>query len=689
MRRIDRYEIERELGRGAMGVVYLANDPRLHRKVALKTYALPDGVTEAMAKEFQARFLREAQAAAGLSHPGLVTIYDAGEDLATHAPFIAMEYVPGESLKQRLDRGRRLEPEWVLAMGAVLAEALHTAHRKGIVHRDIKPANILIREGDGAAKLADFGVARLKASELTQSGAFLGSPGYMSPEQIRGAAVDGRSDLFSLAVVLYEALSGKRPFDGNDLVSLAHSIAYDTQVPLSRQFPGCSAAMDRFFDRALEKDPAKRFADGAAFREAFVAAGRQPEAQPAAAAGVVAGAAVAGAAVARAAPGAVAGAAGNADVTAGGTVIERVPASTIPLGKEARNSKPVSAVASGASVLRAAAAGKSGNGSHKTPAIPPAAVASRKRRNWLGVSVAGALVAGLAIAGYMMFTRSAPLVAQGRPVVGVQTSAQGRPADGVPALASMAGQTSASANVRPESSGSSPYGAGHESPAPASEADLRDAVAQSPPHRTAAPPRETSPQRESAPPQTPPSPTRTLPQAPRYAKVTIPSGTDIALTLDAPLGSSSSQAGQEFTATVSEAVVIGGQVAVPAGSRLHGRVVEATPAKHGLANKAGSLGLEFDRVSTPAGFSAPLSATFRAEGDGSGKQTAAIIGGSTAGGALLNRLAGRHNAARASILGAALGTGAAAAVRGHDIDYPAGAALRITPNAPITIAIQN
>jgi serine/threonine-protein kinase len=673
MRRIDRYEIEKELGRGAMGVVYLASDPRLHRQVALKTYALPDGVTEAMAKEFQARFLREAQAAAGLSHPGLVTIYDAGEDPATHAPFIAMEYVPGESLKQRLDRGRRLDPEWVLAMGAVLAEALHTAHRAGIVHRDIKPANILIREGDGAAKLADFGVARLKASELTQSGAFLGSPGYMSPEQIRGAAVDGRSDLFSLAVVLYEALSGKRPFDGNDLVSLAHSIAYDTQVPLSRQFPGCSVAMDRFFDRALEKDPAKRFADGAAFRAAFVAAGRQPAEQPAAAAGALAGAAVAGAAVAGAA---MAGAAGNADVTAGGTVIERAPASTIPFGKPA-SAQPVSAAASGASVLRAAAAGKSGNGSHKTPAISPAAGASRKRRSWLGVSLAGALVAGLAIAGYMMFTRFAPVVAQGHL------------ANGVPALASTAGQTSPSANVRPESSGPSPYDAGHESPAPASEADLRDAVAQSPRHRTAAPPRETSPQPESAPPETPSNPAYTLPQTPRYAKVTVPSGTDIALTLDTPLGSETSHAGQEFTATVSEAVVVGGKVAVPAGSRLHGRVVEATPAKHGLGDKAGSLGLEFDRVSTPAGFSAPLSATFRTEGEGSGKQTAAIIGGSTAGGALLNRLAGRHNALRAGILGAALGTGAAAAVRGHDIDYPAGAPLRITPSAPITIAVQN
>jgi predicted Ser/Thr protein kinase len=667
MRRIDRYEIERELGRGAMGVVYLARDPRLHRQVALKTYTLPDGVTEAMAKEFQARFLREAQAAAGLSHPGLVTIYDAGEDEASHAPYIAMEYVPGESLKQRLDRGRRLEPEWVLAMGAVLADALHTAHRAGIVHRDIKPANILIREGDGAAKLADFGVARLKASELTQSGAFLGSPGYMSPEQVRGGALDGRSDLFSLAVVLYEALSGKRPFDGNDLVSLAHSIAYDTQVPLSRQFPGCSAALDAFFDRALQKDPAKRFADGAAFREAFVAA-------------------AAGQPVAQAAPVAAAAAAGGAEVTAGGTVVERAPASTLPISKAVRDKVVAAGKAVGPGKPGAPGA-KNGNGRHAAPAIPAAALASKKRRHWLGASVAGVAVAGLAIAGYMAFSRPVPLGAQARPSAAAQAQAT-----------AMSAQAHAPGAAPGANVGSEPSRlAAHESPAPASEADIRDAVLQSPPSRRAAAPRDDSArddmrgdpqddQRDDAPPQAPP-PARTLPQAPRYAKVTVPSGTAMALTLDAPLGSDSSRTGQEFTATLSEAVTIGGQIALPAGSRLHGRVVEATPAKHGLGDKSGSLGLEFDRVSTPAGFSAPLSASFRAEGDGSGKQTAAIIGGSTAGGALLNRLAGRHGGAGAALLGAALGTGAAAAVRGHDVDYPAGAALRISSNGPLTIGV--
>jgi len=278
MQTIGRYEIVKELGRGAMGVVYLARDPHLGREVALKTCALPEGVSDEMARQFHARFLREARAAASLSHPGIVTVYDAGEDPATHVPYIAMEYIAGQTLKERLDRSDRPEVAWVTAFGAVLAEALDVAHKAGIVHRDIKPANILIRDADGAVKLADFGVARLKSSDLTQTGAALGSPSYMSPEQVRGLDLDGRSDLFTLAVVLYESLCGRRPFKGDDVVSLAFSIANDTQVPLSRQSQGLPPALDAFFDRALAKDPARRFPDALAFKDAFVkaAAGAGP-----------------------------------------------------------------------------------------------------------------------------------------------------------------------------------------------------------------------------------------------------------------------------------------------------------------------------------------------------------------------------------------------------------------------------
>src|SRR5262245_27499903 len=274
MATIGRYIVERELGRGAMGVVYLATDPHLGRKVALKTYTLPDGVAPELASEFHERFLREARAAASLSHPGLVTVFDAGEDADRRLPFIAMEFVDGLSLKQKLDREGPLDPAWVLRAGAVLAEALGVAHRAGIVHRDIKPANILVREEDGAAKIADFGVAHLKSSELTQTGTAPGSPGYMSPEQIQSGEVDGRSDLFSLAVVLYEALSGKRPFRGDDLVALTYAIAHETQVPLSRHLKECTQALDQFFDRALSKDPAKRFKDAREFRTAILEAAR-------------------------------------------------------------------------------------------------------------------------------------------------------------------------------------------------------------------------------------------------------------------------------------------------------------------------------------------------------------------------------------------------------------------------------
>jgi hypothetical protein len=280
MATIGRYIIERELGRGAMGVVCLAIDPHLGRKVAVKTYTLPDGVPPDLAAEFRERFLREARAAASLSHPGLVTVFDAGEDAERRLPFIAMEFVSGCTLKQKLEAGGRLDAAWVLSAGAVLAEALGVAHRAGIVHRDIKPANILIRDEDGAAKIADFGVAHLKSSELTQTGTAPGSPGYMSPEQITSGDVDGRSDLFSLAVVLYEALCGRRPFKGNDLVALTYSIAHETQVPLARQMKDCPLALDRFFDRALSKDPAKRFPDARSFRDGLIEAAQAKAPDP-------------------------------------------------------------------------------------------------------------------------------------------------------------------------------------------------------------------------------------------------------------------------------------------------------------------------------------------------------------------------------------------------------------------------
>jgi len=177
-----------------------------------------------------------------------------------------MEFVPGRSLKEILDGAHRLAPDVAVRFGEALADALDAAHRAGIIHRDIKPANILVRDTDGIVKITDFGVARLSASELTRTGALVGSPAYMSPEQIRGAPVDARSDLFSLGVVLYEALTAKRPFGGEDLPAVAYSVAHQVPLPVGKQIRGLPSGLDTFFERALAKNPEERFPDGATFR---------------------------------------------------------------------------------------------------------------------------------------------------------------------------------------------------------------------------------------------------------------------------------------------------------------------------------------------------------------------------------------------------------------------------------------
>jgi serine/threonine-protein kinase len=255
-----------------MGIVHLARDPRLRREVAVKTFALPEGLSDEQKSEFHERFLREAQAAAGLSHRGIVTVYDADEDPATGTPFIAMEYVPGRSLAEQLSDKGRLDPERVFAMADVLADALQAAHDAGIVHRDLKPANVLVRDSDGAVKIVDFGVARMPTSKLTQSGMTVGSPGYMSPEQIQGRPVDARSDLFAIAVLLYECLCGESPFSGDDLPALAYSIVHEAPVPISRKVEHLPPGLDAFFDRALAKDPDARFATAAHLRRGLAEA---------------------------------------------------------------------------------------------------------------------------------------------------------------------------------------------------------------------------------------------------------------------------------------------------------------------------------------------------------------------------------------------------------------------------------
>ena len=257
--KLGRYVIERVLGKGAMGVVYLARDPVIGRQVALKTLAVPAEVEEA--EEFRQRFLREAQAAGILNHPGIVTVHDAGVDEASGLSFIAMEFIEGMSLKELMRSGRPFTYSEVAAVGTALAGALAYAHSKGVVHRDIKPANIIVTT-QGLVKITDFGVARLESSNLTTTGQFIGTPNYMSPEQVTGAVVDGRSDLFSLGVVLFELLTGARPFAGGSLSEVAYRIVHEPPPIPSQLRSGLPAAYNPIVLKLLEKDPERRYQRG-------------------------------------------------------------------------------------------------------------------------------------------------------------------------------------------------------------------------------------------------------------------------------------------------------------------------------------------------------------------------------------------------------------------------------------------
>src|SRR6185295_14128525 len=253
--RIGRFEVTAELGRGSMGVVHRAHDPVMGRDVAIKTVLLPHGLPPTKKEEFHERFLREARAAGRLAHSSIVTVYDFNDGAAGGSPFIAMEYVDGPTLHDLIRDRASLGPSWALTVGEALADALQTAHDAGIVHRDLKPANILVRKADGVAKISDFGVARVNHSDLTGVGTTYGSPAYMAPECLRGARADARSDLFALAVILYEVLCGHRPFGGHDFASTCAAILSEPPSPIGRHEPNLAPAFDRFFARALAKAP--------------------------------------------------------------------------------------------------------------------------------------------------------------------------------------------------------------------------------------------------------------------------------------------------------------------------------------------------------------------------------------------------------------------------------------------------
>jgi serine/threonine protein kinase len=259
---LGRYHIEAEIGRGGMGVVYRAFDPKIDRVVALKTISLGPQHPED-ARAYRQRFLQEARAAGRLSHPGIVTIFDAGEDPETHEPYMVMEYVAGESLsKVLIGENRKLPLNAALQFAYEIAEALDYAHSQGVIHRDIKPANILITE-DGRAKIADFGVARLNQDVVLQTGQLVGSPAYMAPEQMLGKEADARSDLFSLGVVLYSMITGFRPFQGNSAQTVCFKVMNIEPVPVTSFQNEVPPQLDAIIARAIAKDPSDRYQSGA------------------------------------------------------------------------------------------------------------------------------------------------------------------------------------------------------------------------------------------------------------------------------------------------------------------------------------------------------------------------------------------------------------------------------------------
>ena len=253
-RQIGRYQIISELGRGAMGVVYKAEDPSLTRKVAIKTINL--AMQGDKGAEYEARFFREAKAAGAFNHPNVIIIYDVGRerDLA----YIAMELLEGTELRDIM-ANERVPLASVLEIGAQVADGLAAAHERGVVHRDIKPANIMILRGE-QVKIMDFGIARLLTSdEMTQTGSLLGSPKYMSPEQIVGRDIDERSDLFSLGVVLYEMAAGVAPFSAPDVTQLMHQIGTTVPRPPSLFNPAVPPMLDLIISKAMAKKVAERY----------------------------------------------------------------------------------------------------------------------------------------------------------------------------------------------------------------------------------------------------------------------------------------------------------------------------------------------------------------------------------------------------------------------------------------------
>jgi serine/threonine protein kinase len=257
---LGRYQVEKELGKGAMGVVYLGKDPKIGRVVAIKTMALSQEFEPDELEDVKTRFFREAETAGRLNHPHIVTIFDAGEehDLA----YIAMEFLKGKDLTGHTKPGTLLPLPVVMGIVARVAEALDYAHKQNVVHRDIKPANVMYDPEADAVKVTDFGIARITDSSKTKTGMVLGTPSFMSPEQLSGKKIDGQSDLFSLGVTLYQLACGALPFQGDSMAQLMFKIANEAPLDpltLNPAMPDCLVAV---IQRALAKQKEERFRSG-------------------------------------------------------------------------------------------------------------------------------------------------------------------------------------------------------------------------------------------------------------------------------------------------------------------------------------------------------------------------------------------------------------------------------------------
>lgn len=281
---LGRYRVDSQIGRGSMGAVFLGRDPQIGRQVAIKTLALSREFEGGKLVEARQRFFREAETAGRLQHPDIVTIFDAGE--AQDLAYIAMEFIRGHDLQRHTAPGRLLPVPQVLEIVARVAEALSYAHAQGVVHRDIKPANVMVDPDSGLVKVMDFGVARLDDASRTRTGLVLGTPSFMSPEQMAGRHADGRSDLYSLGVMLFQLLSGELPHQGESMARLMQQIANEPAPDIRTLRPELPQELADVVALALEKRPEVRYADGIQFAQDLRAvAAAMSAAPPAIAAG--------------------------------------------------------------------------------------------------------------------------------------------------------------------------------------------------------------------------------------------------------------------------------------------------------------------------------------------------------------------------------------------------------------------